>query len=421
MEINILIILISILLSAFFSGMEMAFVTANKMYIELEKKKETFLAKILQKLTENPSKFLTTMLVGNNIALVIYGYFMGELLMPYLKPYIVSDFLILLIQTLISTLIILVTAEFLPKAIFRIYANEFLKIFTLPSYLFLLLFYFISMFITFISDFILRVFFNAKEDNVQLAFTKAELGHFITEQLETVKEDEEVDSEIQIFQNALEFHNVKAREAMIPRTDIIAIDVNDSIKNLKGVFVETGLSKIVVFNDSLDDIIGYVHVFELFRNPKSIRSILLPIGVVPETMMINDILNDLTKKQKSIAIVLDEYGGTSGLITIEDIIEELFGDIEDEHDSILLLENKINDREFEFSARLEVDYINETYNLSLHEDDAYETLGGLIVDSIENIPQQGEIIEIGNFQFTITEVSSSKIENVYLKVLFKEE
>ena len=401
--------------------MEMAFVTANKMYIELEKKKETFLAKILQKLTENPSKFLTTMLVGNNIALVIYGYFMGELLMPYLKPYMASDFLILLIQTLISTLIILITAEFLPKAIFRIYANEFLKIFTLPAYLFLFLFYFISMFISFISDFILRVFFKAKEDNVQLAFTKAELGHFITEQLETVKEDEEVDSEIQIFQNALEFHNVKAREAMIPRTDIIAIDVNDSIKNLKGVFVETGLSKIIVYNDSLDDIIGYVHVFELFRNPNSIRSILLPIEIVPETMMINDILNDLTKKQKSIAIVLDEYGGTSGLITIEDIIEELFGDIEDEHDSTILLENKINDREFEFSARLEVDYINETYNLSLREDDAYETLGGLIVDSIENIPQQGEIIEIGNFQFTITEVSSSKIENVYLKVLFKEE
>ena len=277
------------------------------------------------------------------------------------------------------------------------------------------------MFITFISDFILRVFFNAEQDNVQLAFTKAELGHFILEQLEAVNENEEVDSEIQIFQNALEFHNVKAREAMIPRTDIIAIDVNDTIKNLKVAFVESGLSKIIVFNNSLDDIIGYVHVFELFKNPKSIRSILLPIEIVPETMMINDILNDLTKKQKSIAIVLDEYGGTSGLITLEDIIEELFGDIEDEHDSTILLENKINDREFEFSARLEVDYINETYNLSLRDDDAYETLGGLIVDSIENIPQQGEIIEIENYQFTITEVSSSKIENVYLKVLFKEE
>ena len=401
--------------------MEMAFVASNKMHIELEKKKETFLAKILGKLTDNPSKFITTMLVGNNIALVIYGYFMGELLMPYLTPYIASHFLILLIQTLISTLIILVTAEFLPKAIFRIYANEFLKIFTIPAYLFLLMFYLISMFIIFISDFILRVFFNTKEDNVQLAFSKAELGHFINEQLETVNKDEVVDSEIQIFQNALEFHNVKAREAMIHRTDIIAIDVNDSIKNLKVLFVETGLSKIIVYDNSLDNIIGYVHVFELFKNPKNIRSILLPIKIVPETMMINDILNDLTKKQKSIAIVLDEYGGTSGLITIEDIIEELFGDIEDEHDSFIFLENKINDREFEFSARLEVDYINETYNLSLREDDAYETLGGLIVDTIEYIPQQGEIIEIGNFQFTITEVSSSKIENVHLKVLFKEE
>ena len=400
--------------------MEIAFVSANKMYIELEKKKDTFLARILGKLTDNPSKFITTMLVGNNIALVIYGYFMGELLMPYLQPYLNSDFVILLIQTLISTLIILVTAEFLPKAIFNIYANEFLKIFAIPSYIFLLLFYVISKFIILISDFVLRVIFNTKKDSVQLVFTKAELGHFITEQLETVKENEEVDAEIQIFQNALDFHNVRAREAMIPRTDIFSIDVEDSVKNLKDLFVETGLSKIMVFKDSLDDIIGYVHAFELFKNPKSIRSILLPIEVVPETMTINDILNDLTKKQKSVAIVLDEYGGTSGLITIEDIIEELFGDIEDEHDSTELIENKINDREFELSARLEVDYINETYNLELPEDDAYETLGGLIVDSIENIPQKGEIIDIDNFQFTITEVSSSKIEKVFLKILFKE-
>lgn len=400
--------------------MEIAFVSANKLYIELEKKKDTFLAKILGKLTDNPSKFITTMLVGNNIALVIYGYFMGELLMPYLQPYLNSDFVILLIQTLISTLIILVTAEFLPKAIFNIYANEFLKIFAIPSYIFLLLFYMISKFIILISDFVLRVIFNTKEDNVQLVFTKAELGHFITEQLETVNENKEVDAEIQIFQNALDFHNVRAREAMIPRTDIISIDAEDTVKNLKDLFVETGLSKIMVYKDSLDDIIGYAHAFELFKNPNSIRSILLPIEVVPETMMINDILNDLTKKQKSVAIVLDEYGGTSGLITIEDIIEELFGDIEDEHDSTELLENKINDREFELSARLEVDYINETFNLELPEDDAYETLGGLIVNSIENIPQQGEIIDIDNFQFTITEVSSSKIEKVFLKVLFKE-
>ena len=421
MEVQILIILISIVLSAFFSGMEIAFVSANKMHIELEKKKETFLAKVLRKLTGNPSKFITTMLVGNNIALVVYGYFMGELLMPLLIPYIPNEFLILLAQTLISTLIILVTAEFLPKAIFRIYANQFLKIFAIPAYLFFLLFYVVSEFIIFISDFLLRVFFNTKQDNVQLAFTKAELGNYITEQLETAKEDGEIDSEIQIFQNALGFHNVRAREAMIPRTDIIAIDVHDTINALKELFVETGLSKIMIYKNSLDDIIGYVHVFELFKNPKSIRSVLLPIEVVPETIMINDILNELTKKQKSVAIVLDEYGGTSGLITIEDIIEELFGNIEDEHDSIELLEKKINDREFKFSARLEVDYINETYHLELPENDAYETLGGLIVNSTESIPQQDEIIMIENFQFTITEVSSSKIEEVYLKVLFKEE
>jgi len=420
LELYIIVILISILLSAFFSGMEIAFVSANKMHIELEKKKETFLAKILDKLTENPSKFITTMLVGNNIALVVYGYFMGELLMLYLSPFLTNGFLILLVQTIISTIIILVTAEFIPKAIFRIYSNEFIKIFALPAYMFLLLFYIISEFIIFISDFILRVFFNTKEDNVQLAFTKAELGNYISEQLETVDENEEVDSEIQIFQNALDFHNVRAREAMIPRTDIIAIDVQDSIKNLKELFVEKGLSKIMVYKDSLDDIIGYAHVFELFKNPKNIRSILLPIEVVPETMMINDILNDLTKKQKSVAVVLDEYGGTSGLITIEDIIEELFGDIEDEHDSIELLEKKINDREFELSARLEVDFVNETYNLTLPKDDAYETIGGLIVNSTENIPLQGEIINIENFQFTIIEVSLTKIEKIYLKVLFKE-
>ena len=419
MEVQIIIIIISILLSAFFSGMEIAFISANKMHIELEKKKDTFLSSVLTKLTGNPSKFITTMLVGNNIALVVYGYFMGELLMPYLEPYLYNDFVVLLVQTIISTLIILVSAEFLPKAIFRIYSNETLKIFAIPAYIFFLLFYFISSFIMVISDFVLRVVFNTKEDDVQLAFTKAELGDYINEQLEI--SDEEVDSEIQIFQNALDFHNVRARDAMIPRTDIVAIDVTDTIKNLKNLFVETGLSKIIVYKDSLDDVIGYIHAFELFKNPKTIRSLLLPIETIPETMMINDILNDLTKKQKSVAVVIDEYGGTSGLITIEDIIEELFGDIEDEHDTVEFLENKINDREFEFSARLEVDYINETYNLTLPESDAYETLGGLIVDATENIPQKDEIIEIDSFQFTILEVSSSKIEQVYLKVLYKED
>ena len=400
--------------------MEIAFISANKLHIEIEKKTNSFFSKILSKLTENPSKFITTMLVGNNISLVIYGYFMGELLTPYVSPYLPNSFLILLVQTVISTLIILVTAEFIPKAIYQVYANEALKIFALPAYIFFILFYVVSEVIIVISDFVLRVFFNTKKDETQSEFSKVELGDYIIEQLET-SDDEKVDSEIQIFQNALDFHDVKAREAMIPRTEIIAIDVHESITNLKKLFIETGLSKIMVFRDSLDDIIGYVHVFELFKKPKNIRSMLVPIEIVPETMMINDIMNELTKKRKSVAIVLDEYGGTSGLITIEDIVEELFGEIEDEHDTVELLENKINEREFEFSARFEVDYINEEYNLELPEDDAYETLGGLIVHHTETIPDQDEIVEINNYQFTIKEVSSSKIENIYLKVLFKEE
>ena len=398
--------------------MEIAFVSSNKMHLELEKKKDTLLAKILKRLTQKPSKFITTMLVGNNIALVIYGYFMGDLLMGLLMGYVQNEFLLLLTQTFISTIIILVTAEFLPKAVFRIYANESMNLFAIPAYFFFLLFYVISRFITVLSDFFLRVLFNAREDQVQLAFTKAELGHYIDEQLESA--EDLVDSEIQIFQNALDFHNVKAREAMIPRTEIIAVEVHDSTNNLKQLFMDTGLSKIMVYNNSLDDIIGYAHFFDLFKKPKNIRSILLPIEIVPETMMIHDILNDLILKSKSVAIVLDEYGGTSGLITIEDIIEELFGDIEDEHDSFHLLEEKINEREFKFSTRLEVDYINEEYSLNLEEDSTYETLGGLIVNHTENIPSTGEIIEIDNYRFTILKVTASKIEEVYLKVLFQD-
>ena len=336
MIIKLLIILISMLLSAFFSGMEIAFVSSNKMHLELEKKKDTLLAKVLKRLTQKPSKFITTMLVGNNISLVIYGYFMGDLLMGLFGGYIQNEFLLLLTQTFISTIVILVTAEFLPKAVFRIYANETMNLFAFPAYFFFLLFYVFSRFITALSDFFLRVLFNAREDQVQLAFTKAELGHYIDEQLESA--EDQVDSEIQIFQNALDFHNVKAREAMIPRTEIVAVEVHDSTNNLKQLFTDTGMSKIMVYNNSLDDIIGYAHFFDLFKKPKNIRSILLPIEIVPETMMIHDILNDLILKSKSVAIVLDEYGGTSGLITIEDIIEELFGDIEDEHDSFNLLE-----------------------------------------------------------------------------------
>lgn len=400
--------------------MEIAYFTSNKLYIELEKKEGGFVGILLEKLTKNPSKFITTMLVGNNIALVIYGFYMGNLLMTLLTPFGIKDFFMFLIQTIISTLIILVTAEFLPKAIFRVYANETLKYFALPAYLFYLLLSVISQFIMLLSNFLLKFFFKIKPDEAHLAFSKAELGHFLNEQLESVNEAKEIDSEIQIFQNALEFQNVRAREVMIPRTEIIAVDVSESINTIKKEFVETGLSKILVYKNNLDEIIGYVHSFELFKNPKSIRSILLPVEFVPETMMINVAMDILIKKRKSIAIVLDEYGGTSGIITVEDIIEELFGEIEDEHDSSELLEVKINDHEFNFSARLEVDYLIETYNLELPEDEAYETLGGLIVYHTEKIPVKGEIIELAPFQFTILKVSHTKIEEIHLKVLSQE-
>ena len=415
---ELVIILLSILLSAFFSGMEIAFVSANKMHIELEKKKDNLLARVLTKLTQKPSRFITTMLIGNNIALVIYGYFMGDLLVKLFLNTLENEFVILLIQTFISTVIILITAEFLPKAIFRIYSNETLKLFAVPSYLFYVILYPVSRLITLISDFFLRVVFNVKEDEVQLVFSKAELGHYIDEQLESA--EDEIDSEIQIFQNALDFHDVKAREAMIPRTEIVAVEVHDTVKALKDLFTETGLSKIMVYDVSMDDIIGYAHFFDLFKKPKNIRSILLPIEIIPESMMIHDVLNDLIHKRKSVAVVVDEYGGTSGLITVEDIIEELFGEIEDEHDTVDLIEEKINDREFRFSTRLEVDYLNETYDLDLQENNYYETLGGLIVHHTENIPPTGEVIEIDNYQFTILKESATKIEEVYLKVLFKE-
>ena len=421
METQITIIVISILLSAFFSGMEIAFVSANKLHIELEKKGEGLIAKILTRLTNKSSKFITTMLVGNNIALVIYSFYMGGFLIDLLSINAYNDFSTLLIQTVISTLIILVTAEFLPKAIFRIYSNEVLKIFAIPAYFFYVVFHFISTFITGISDFFLRVFFKTAKDEEQTEFSREELGNYINEQIETGNSEDEVDSEIQIFQNALEFHKVKAREIMVPRTEMMAVEIHESIPNLRKNFVETGYSKILVYKNSLDDIVGYVNAFELFKKPKTIRSVLLPIEIVPESMIINDVLNLLMVKRKSIAIVLDEYGGTSGMITVEDIVEELFGEIEDEHDSQELLEEQISDNLFRFSARLEVDYLNEEYGLSIHKEEAYETLGGFIIYHTESIPVLNEEIQVDNFVITILKVSSSKIEEISFEIIHLEE
>ena len=421
MEVEISIILISIILSAFFSGMEIAFVSANKLHIELEKKKVGFVPRILTKLTQNSSKFITTMLVGNNISLVIYSIFMGEFILNILPVTGFNEFTKLLLQTVISTLLILVTAEFLPKAIFRIYANEVMKIFTLPAYFFYLLLYFFTSFITLISNFFLKVFFKTNSDEEQKEFSKEELGNYISEQMEIGHENDEVDSEIQIFQNALEFQKVKSREIMVPRTEIIAVEIHENVTKLKQLFIETGYSKILVCKTSLDDIVGYVNAFELFKKPKTIKSILLPVEIVPESMMINDVLNGLIKKRKSIAVVVDEYGGTSGIITVEDVVEELFGEIEDEHDTQVFLEEMISEDEFHFSARLEIDYLNEEYNLNIPKEEAYETLGGFIINQTENIPEQNEELVIGVFNIKILKVSSSKIDSVHLKILPIEE
>ncbi|MCD0464009.1 hemolysin family protein [Flavobacterium sp. ENC] len=417
MEISIIIL--CLILSAFFSGMEIAFISSNKIYLEIEKKQDNFVSQILTRLTENPSKFIAAMLIGNNVALVVYGFYMGDLILAQIAKFgfHFSSLTSLLVQTALSTFIVLITAEFFPKVFFQIYANSLIRIFAIPAYLFYRLFYYISTFFIWISDFILRKFFKTEGDQVQLYFSKIELGNYITEQMSSVEDNEEVDSEIQIFQNALEFSGVKARDIMTPRTEIVDIDLFDSVEELKDLFVETGYSKIVVSQNSLDDIVGYVHSFDLFKKPKTIKSVLMTVEFVPETISIKDALNLLIKKRRNVAVVLDEHGGTSGIITIEDIVEELFGEIEDEHDlDEELIEQELGEGKYLFSTRLDVEYLNEVYKLAIPEEDSYGTLGGFIVNSTKEIPQKGVEIVIGRYYFVIEEASNKKIELVKMTI-----
>lgn len=423
---SVTIIILMLILSAFFSGMEIAYVSSNKVFLEIQKQKKDVIARVLSVITLKPSKFIATMLIGNNIALVVYGFLMGDLLVGWfasLLPaqnkilnYLLID-LSLFSQTVISTAVILLTAEFIPKVFFQIYANTFVRFFAIPSFVFYKLFSWISDFVIWISDTILKKFFKTEGDQVNLALTRDELGNYISEQIESMDESDDVDSEIQIFQNALEFPELKAREVMIPRTEILAVDYLESLEKVTELFISSGYSKIIVYKNSIDDILGYVHAFELFNKPKNIRSIIRPVEFVPETILIKDVMNFLIKKRKSVAVVIDEYGGTSGIMTIEDIVEELFGEIEDEHDSVDLIENQLSETEFIFSARLDVDYINEHYKLELPEDEHYETLGGLIVSRTEEIPSVGDELIIEKFKFCIKQVSSTKIDTVHLFIL----
>lgn len=411
-------ILCCLILSAFFSGIEIAYISSNKVYLGIEKMQDTFVSRILVKLTKNPSKFIAAMLIGNNVALVIYGVLMSNLVMNFLitEGFSGPFWLIILIQIAFTSVIIILTSEFLPKIFFQIYANTLIKVLAIPAYFFYQLFYYISSSIIWVSNIILKYFFGIKDSDEQLLFSKVELGNYITEQMKSVENQEAVDSEIQIFQNALEFSAVKARDIMNPRTEIAAVEVHDKLIDLRQLFVDTGYSKILVYQNSLDDIIGYVHSFDLFKKPNSIKSIMIPVEFVPETVFVKEVLGILTRKRKSVAIVLDEYGGTSGMITVEDIVEELFGEIEDEHDLMVedFIEKEISEGVYLFSARLDVEYINEKYKLNIPESDSYSTLAGFIVDCTSEIPVKGAQFQIQNFQFDIREASNKKIELVQI-------
>jgi len=423
MYIDYFIVIVSLLFSAFFEGMEIAYVSSNKISIEIEKKNNNISSKILSKLTSNPSKFIVSMLIGTNLALVVYGYFMGDILMDIFKQLSKFNFPILevllndfnlLLQTIISTIIILMTAQFLPKVFFQIYSFKFLKFFSIPAYFFYLCFYYISDFVLWITNLILKFFFKTQGDKVQLSISKDDLGNYIDEQIDASSEDQPIDSEVQIFQNALDFSDSKARDIMVPRIELYSLEIHDYISKLREIFVSTGFTKILIYKNTIDDIIGYVHSHDLFKNPKTIKSMLLPVEFVPESILIKDFLSILTKKRKSIAIILDEYGGTSGMITVEDIVEELFGEIDDEFDVSDLIEIEIEPDNYNFSARLEVDYLNEQYKLDLPESEDYGTLGGLIVNYTQEIPKLGEEVIIDKCLFKIIDVSETKINTVSL-------
>lgn len=413
-------LLLAMFFSALFSGMEIAFVSANKLKIELESKQGNFSAKILSFFLKKSAKFISTMLLGNNVAIVIYSMLMAQFLEPKIELFTNSQGLILLTQTIISTLLILFFAEFLPKALFIINPNKVLMIAAVPLRIIYILLYPFTYITVGISNLILKLF-KMDVSESDLAFSRIDLEHFVMDIQERHEDGEEIDAEIQIFKNALDFSDVKVRECMIPRTEIIALEVEDDLSALKDKFIETGLSKILIYRENIDNIIGYVHSKELFKSPSAIKSILLPVSVVPEAMSAQDLLHTSIKENRSISVVVDEFGGTSGMLTIEDIIEEIFGEIEDEHDKEELLEQKINDNEYQLSARLEIDYLNDKYQLNLPESEEYETIAGLVIHIHESIPEKGEIIKLEEFVFTIEEVENNRIASIKIKRINRED
>ncbi|MCX4292136.1 MAG: hemolysin family protein [Odoribacter sp.] len=406
------IILICLLLSAFFSGMEIAFVASNKLRIEIDKHNKSVAQALIDLFVANSGMYITTILVGNNVVMVIYGIFMTE----YLTSLGFLQFSVgmkLFVETLISTLIILFFAEFLPKTLFRLRPNAFLRAFAVPVFLFYLLFFPITYFSVWFGGLLLRLFTGKKLEDKESdnAFGKVDLNNLI-EEGEIVEEGNEEIHEIKLFRNALDFSEIKLRECIVPRTDLVALPLDSSLDELTCLFVETGLSRILIYKENIDDIIGYVHSSSLFKNPPTVAKAISRVIIVPETMSASHLLNMFIKEQRSIAVVVDEFGITAGIVTIEDIMEEIFGEIEDEHDHQSLTETVVSEHEYIFSGRLEVDYLNEKYHIDLQENEEYETLAGYVLYYNESIPVEGERIEINGIVFEVLSVKNARIEEI---------
>lgn len=415
-----LIIFITILFSAFFSGMEIAFISANKLRLELDKKQNIVYSKLITIYTQNPAQFIATMLIGNNLALVIYGIAFAKLLEPSLNEYLPNS-LVLLVQTLISTIIILATAEYLPKMFFRINPNGLLKFFTIPISIFYFLFYPVTRLTMGISKIVLKLFLNEgiKNVNEKIVFSRIDLDHFVNEpeNSNVSQNKEELDNEVKLFRNALDFSKVKLRDIMVPRTEMVVMDINSSVEELHQKFIETGYSRILFYAENIENIIGFIHHSVIFTKPDSIKSNLRKVLIVPETMPASKLLSKFIQQRLSIAIVVDEFGGTAGMVTSEDILEEIFGEIEDEHDTVYLIEKQVAPDEFIISGRAELDELNEKFNLDFPENENFETLAGFILFNHESIPKINTVINIGQYRFKILKASNIKIELVHLKIL----
>lgn len=411
------IILIStILLSAIFSGLEIAFITADKMQLEIINKRGGLIAKILTAFTTHPSRFIATLLIGNNLALVTFGIYMEEILEPRINFYTDNTILVLLIQTIISTVIILLFAEYLPKTLFRLKPNHALRFFAYPLYLLFWSLKWVVNLIVGFSKFILKKFLKADVREDRPIIGRIELLEYLSDRVENLESSEELDAEVQYYKNVLDFQSVKVRDCMVPRTEIVALDVKTPIDKLNKVFIETGHSKILIYKNSVDEVIGFVHSKEVFKQPKDISSIILPVGYIPESMTAQRALNNFIQLRKSVLVVVNEFGGTAGMLTIEDVLEEILGEIEDEHDKIDLTEEQLTENEFLLSGRLEVDYLNENFQLNIPTDESYETLAGYIYTQTEAIPKEGETIVLDRFSILIEKVGETRIELVKLVV-----